>query len=112
MALNFDITPIKGSPAEKWADADKGEVFEELDEKFLPDNSRGDWKSSMSQDVTKGRRTEIDFMNGYIADRGKELGIETPVNAAITSVVSEIDRGIRTPGISNIQEVLKRAQVN
>ena len=66
----------------------------------------------MSQDVTKGRRTEIDFMNGYIADRGKELGIETPVNAAITSVVSEIDRGIRTPDISNIQEVLKRAQVN
>ena len=40
------------------------------------------------------------------------MGIETPVNAAITSVVSEIDRGIRTPDISNIQEVLKRAQVN
>lgn len=112
LALNFDITPIKGIPAEKWVDADIGDVFEELDEKFLPDNSRGDWKSSMSQDVTKGRRTEIDFMNGYIADRGKELGIETPVNAAITSVVSEIDRGIRTPDISNIQEVLKRAQVN
>jgi len=111
LAANFDITPIKGIPAEKWADADKGDVFEELEEKFLPDGSRGDWKSSMAQDVSKGRKTEIEFMNGYISERGRELGIPTPVNSAITSVVSEIDHETRVPSEANIKEVWKRAQV-
>ncbi len=63
----------------------------------------------MSQDVTKGRRTEIEFMNGFIAREGNRSGIPTPVNSAITSVVSEIDAGIRKPEEGNIREVLLRA---
>lgn len=109
LAGNFDIEPIKGISAEKWADADRGDIFEELDAKFLPGAERGDWKSSMSQDVTKGRRTEIQFMNGYISEQGKIYGIPTPVNSAITSVVSEIDGGSRIADPSNVDEVFRRA---
>lgn len=43
--------------------------------------------SSMLQDITKGRRTEIDFINGAIVRKGKEHGIPTPWNACIVDLI-------------------------
>ena len=107
-ALNFDIEPIKGRPAEMWARADEGEVLEELDALFQP-GSAPDWKSSMAQDVAKGRPTEIDYMNGYIVERGAEIGVATPVNAAVVDAVKEIDAGRAAPDPSNLERVLAAA---
>ena len=63
----------------------------------------------MAQDVTKGRRTEAAFMNGYIVARGREAGIHTPVNAAIVDVMRGIDSGETTPDPSNVERVLGMA---
>ncbi|MCI0439750.1 MAG: 2-dehydropantoate 2-reductase [Chloroflexi bacterium] len=109
LAHSYDIEPISGIPAEKWARADEGDVFEELDARFQPRPGARDWKNSMGQDVAKGRRTEVEFMNGYIAQRGREVGVPTPVNAAITQVVSGIDRGEIKPSPSNVERVLELA---
>ena len=65
----------------------------------------------MSQDVTKGRKTEVTLMNGYISEQGVLAGIPTPVNTAITSVVDEIDQGTRQANVVNIKEVLTRAGI-
>jgi 2-dehydropantoate 2-reductase len=43
--------------------------------------------SSTAQDMNRGKRTEIDSLNGYIARRGAELGIATPVNQALYALV-------------------------
>jgi 2-dehydropantoate 2-reductase len=43
--------------------------------------------TSMSQDMAHKRRTEIDSINGAIVDYGKKLGIPTPVNWALVSLV-------------------------
>ena len=43
--------------------------------------------SSTGQDLMRGKRTEIDSLNGYIARRGAELGVATPVNHALYSLV-------------------------
>jgi 2-dehydropantoate 2-reductase len=43
--------------------------------------------SSTGQDVIRGKRTEIDSLNGYIARRGAELGVPTPVNLALYALV-------------------------
>jgi 2-dehydropantoate 2-reductase len=43
--------------------------------------------SSTAQDIAKGRATEIDFLNGYIAREGEALGIATPVNRALNALV-------------------------
>ena len=43
--------------------------------------------SSTAQDLARGRRTEIDALNGYVARRGRELGVPTPVNQALTALV-------------------------
>jgi len=43
--------------------------------------------SSTAQDLQRGKRTEIDSLNGYIARRGAELGVLTPVNHALYTLV-------------------------
>jgi 2-dehydropantoate 2-reductase len=43
--------------------------------------------SSTGQDLNRGKRTEIDSLNGYISQRGTELGVPTPVNHALFALV-------------------------
>lgn len=47
----------------------------------------GENKSSMFQDILKGRKTEIDFMNGKIVELGKKHNIKTPVNETLVSMI-------------------------
>ena len=63
----------------------------------------------MGQDVEKGRRTEIEFMNGYIVEEGRAVGVPTPVNAAIVQVVKEVQDGTLPPGADNVHRVLSIA---
>jgi 2-dehydropantoate 2-reductase len=43
--------------------------------------------SSTAQDIQRGKRTEIDSLNGYIARRAAELGIAVPLNHALFTLV-------------------------
>ncbi|MFZ2855554.1 MAG: ketopantoate reductase family protein [Rhodocyclaceae bacterium] len=43
--------------------------------------------SSTAQDLARGKRSEIDHLNGYVLRRGAALGIATPVNRVLHSVV-------------------------
>ena len=47
--------------------------------------------SSMASDIAQHRRTEIDFINGYIVEMGHRMGIKTPANQYLTSQVKEIE---------------------
>jgi len=47
--------------------------------------------SSMLQDVLNKKKTEIDFINGAIVRQAKNLGIATPVNEMLTSLVKTIE---------------------
>ncbi len=48
-------------------------------------------KSSMLQDVERGRRTEIDFINGAVVRYAREAGIEVPLNNTLTAMVKAIE---------------------
>ena len=50
-------------------------------------------RPSMAQDMAKGRRTEIELMNGFIAEKGAKAGVPAPTNARITEVVLRVERG-------------------
>jgi len=52
-----------------------------------------DHKPSMLQDVEAGRATEIDFLNGAIADFGDRYGVDAPLNRALTALVKGLERG-------------------
>lgn len=47
--------------------------------------------SSMAQDLARGRRTEIDALNGYIARRAAQLDIPAPANQALCALVKLIE---------------------
>ncbi len=64
-----------------------------------------DGKSSSLQSLERGRNTEIDFLNGYIAKKGKEVGVETPINSAVTCLVKEIEAGKRQIAPENLLEL-------
>src|SRR5208283_3298237 len=44
-------------------------------------------RSSTAQDMARGKRTEIDSLNGYVARLGEQLGEATPVNHALYTLV-------------------------
>jgi 2-dehydropantoate 2-reductase len=47
--------------------------------------------SSTAQDISRGKRTEISSLNGYVARRGSELGVPTPVNQALFALVKLLE---------------------
>jgi ketopantoate reductase len=49
--------------------------------------------ASMLQDVVKRRRTEIDFLNGYVSDEGKKVGVPTPFCDAASALVRAAGAG-------------------
>ena len=53
-------------------------------------------KSSSLQSLERGRPTEIDYFNGYIAGKGEALGVACPVNRRLTELVKEIEAGKRS----------------
>ncbi len=63
--------------------------YQFLIEKQLPPTATH--RSSMLQDMEKGRLTEIDALNGAIARYGKELSVPTPVNETLTAIIKGIE---------------------
>jgi 2-dehydropantoate 2-reductase len=49
--------------------------------------------SSTAQDMLRNKRTEIDSLNGYISRRGAQLGVSTPVNHALYTLVKLAESG-------------------
>ncbi len=59
-----------------------------------------DHKASMLQDIEARRQTEIDFLNGGIGRFGRELGVPTPLNDAVTQLIKALEDSwtSRSPG--------------
>ena len=65
----------------------------------------GDIKPSMLQDLERGRKTEIDFINGYVVALGHASGMLVHMNAAITNLVHQIERGVLQPTRERMNEL-------
>src|SRR5262245_57141185 len=83
LALGLRIPAFGGAPVERWAGASSPEVYRELDALVATKGGGGrNWRASMAQDVIKGRRSEIEYMNGHVVANGREAGVATPVSSA------------------------------
>jgi 2-dehydropantoate 2-reductase len=51
--------------------------------------------SSTAQDLSKGKMTEIDFLNGYIVELGKRYGVATPYNESVHALVKMLESQIK-----------------
>jgi 2-dehydropantoate 2-reductase len=64
-----------------------------------------DKTTSMLQDVRKSRRTEIDFLNGYIVEKARRLGLSAPLNQRMVEVVHDIEGGRLHPEAAHLKEL-------
>jgi len=96
-ALGYDLESIRGVPPEKWVAASDGHpaALEAVEGAMLAAMKRmtDEGRPSTGQDMLKGRRTEIDFINGLVAEKGEEVGIPAPTHASLTRMVKRVERG-------------------
>lgn len=112
--MGVAMEPTQGLRMEDFAAASTRETILEMKERLAGARSRRALtgaqvahlgvpnRPSLLQDVVKGRRTEVDYLNGKIVSLGRELGIATPMNEALVGVMHELEAGARTPGPHNL----------
>ena len=54
-------------------------------------------KASMLQDLEKKRKTEIDYINGYVSRKGRDTGIPTPYNDKVVELIKEAEAAKTVP---------------
>ena len=107
-ALGYQLEKVRGIDAERIALAAEGDsdALAEVEAAIVPKagaNPRGDiQRPSMAQDIMKGRRTEIDAMNGFIAAKGAEAGVPAPSHARLTDIVRRVERGELKPSPAHL----------
>ena len=96
-ALGYQLEEILHLPPETIARAGEGDEgsMRACDEQRFADakHTSSEQRPSMGQDMQKGRRTEIEFLNGFVVDEGEKVGIASRANAALTDIVKRVERG-------------------
>jgi len=59
----------------------------------------------MGQDMMKGRRTEIEFLNGYVVREGEKVGLAARANERLVDLVKQVERGELRPDPRHITEL-------
>ena len=105
--MGYIVNVKKGTEPAQWIAAAAGDAaaMREIEDLLFADTkSRGDGqRPSMGQDMQKGRKTEIAEINGYVVEKGAEIGIATPLNAAMVDLVRQCERGEIAPDPNNIE---------
>jgi len=60
-------------------------------------------KASMLQDIEKGKRCEVDALNGVVCNAGREVGVPTPMNDMVVKVIHRIEAGELKPCRDNLK---------
>jgi 2-dehydropantoate 2-reductase len=47
--------------------------------------------SSTAQDLARGKKTEIDYLNGYVVRKGQQVGVSVPANRVLYIMVKMIE---------------------
>jgi 2-dehydropantoate 2-reductase len=103
----FEVEPIYGIDTQRFVDAAAGRGTDEL----LADmaaSAKGlaGGRPSMLQDVMRGRRTEIDYLNGYVVEQGHRVGVKTPFNEMIVQLVHRHGVGTLKPSPENLDPLM------
>jgi len=101
VTLGYRLEPIFGLTAEDFLHS-VDNVLEQIVKQFVA-VSGGKGRSHAIQDISKGRRTELEYLNGLVVKKGREAHVSTPLNEAVTSLVKQIEQGKLTPNLSNLK---------
>jgi len=105
-ALGLELHPVRGIPADDLEAAGFGDAAALKRVERVIENSMArlteDLRPSTAQDVIKGRRTEIEYINGAVCKKAAEVSVPVPHQQAIVNLVKRVERGELRPDITNI----------
>lgn len=109
-AANIRMEPIQGRDIVKLLDYDNV-IKEKISNFIIPLAIRKHRlvKASMLQDIEKGKKTEVDSINGSVCEFGRKYGVPTPYNDLVVSIIHKMEQGEYKPGFENL--MLFRDQV-
>jgi 2-dehydropantoate 2-reductase len=90
-ALGYRIEPIFGLRADEFAGS--GDENLVTARETLMRHVGGQSRTAPIHDHIKGRKSEMEFITGVVAKKGKELGIPTPYNDAVLEIDRRINAG-------------------
>jgi 2-dehydropantoate 2-reductase len=61
-----------------------------------------DVTASMLQDIQKGKKTEVDAINGVVCETAQKVNVATPYNQMVVRIVHEFEEGNGRPGFENL----------
>lgn len=102
------IEKIGSIPAHKFVEARADAVVKAEVERIIVEEAPkiGTGRPSLAQDLAKHRRTEIDYLNGYVIRKGREAGVPTPFNDAVVDLTKQVEEGVLEPMVDNIWLVM------
>jgi len=105
-ALGFNLESIRGIPARALEAAAYGDTAarESVDVVIAGWMNRmtDEGRPSMANDVIKGRRTEIEYINGAVVEKAAEVGVPVPTQATMLDLIRRIERAEAEPGVANL----------
>lgn len=101
MALGYELVPIFGN--ERIEANDPDHYATELLDAVLTHWTLPDTKVTTLQDWTKGRRAEVDDINGLVVAEQARLGGEAPINTQLVEIAHKIERGELAADPSNAE---------
>lgn len=60
-------------------------------------------KASMLQDIERGKKTEVDAINGVVCTFGRKVGFPTPMNDKVVEIIHKIENGELKPSFDNVK---------
>jgi 2-dehydropantoate 2-reductase len=106
-ALGHEVEPIFKISAQRFVDAAEGRGLVEVEDDIGRDAmSRAGGRPSLLQDVMRGRRTEIDHLNGHVVEQGRKVGVKTPFNAKVVELFHRHGLGFE-PDPKNLEPLLQ-----
>ncbi len=103
-----EIEPIYGIAAQRFVDAVQGRGLADV-ERDMAAGARhlSGGRPSLLQDVLRGRRTEIDYLNGHVCRQGRRVGVPTPVNDAVVQAIHDHGVGRLKPDLKNLEPLAR-----
>ena len=102
----YKLGKIMGMQPEDFVDAASGKNIEEIKNQFLDAAKQAGSASrpSFGQDVLKKRRTEVNYLTGYVSQIGKKNNVATPICDKITKIVNDLGVGFE-PAPEHLNEI-------
>ena len=99
------VEPLNGVHARLFMEAmSDGAAMEEVETGLLAGVGQiGGGRPSLAQDIAKGRMIEIDYLNGHVVGKGRELGMPTPLNEAVMRLTRRVAAGEIAASVENVE---------